>query len=295
MIALEVRHLKRAFGLKHVLSDVSFAVETGTLYGLIGRNGAGKTTTIEAIVGLARPDAGTIGIFGKAPRANRRSIGHAPQEIAVYPDLTARENVAFFADLYGNRNPYARADAVLERVGLTENATTIASVLSGGQRRLLNLGLALAHDPPLLILDEPTVGLDIEARDGVWRVMREARANGTTILLTTHYLEEAERLCDRVGILSAGTIVAEGTPRELKAALGYDTLVTVESDDLAKTQRSLEPHAAMTRIADGSVHAGIVGAPTIEIVVGWLRGIHTSAVATRPVSLEDVYLSISSR
>jgi len=126
MIALEVRHLKRAFGLKHVLSDVSFAVETGTLYGLIGRNGAGKTTTIEAIVGLARPDAGTIGIFGKAPRANRRSIGHAPQEIAVYPDLTARENVAFFADLYGNRNPYARADAVLERVGLTENATTIS-------------------------------------------------------------------------------------------------------------------------------------------------------------------------
>ena len=295
MIALDVRHLKRAFGAKQVLNDVSFSVESGTLYGLIGRNGAGKTTTIESIVGLARPDAGTIGIFGKAPRANRRSIGHAPQEIAVYPDLTARENIAFFADLYGNRDPRARADAVLAHIGLTPHAHVLASVLSGGQRRLLNLGLALAHQPPLLILDEPTVGLDIEARDDVWRVMREARANGTTILFTTHYLEEADRLCDRVGILAAGTIVAEGSPSELKAALGYDTVVSVRCDDTAAAQELLARYAQATRSSDGLVHAGVRGAPAIDVIVEWLGNLRATSVSTRSVSLEDVYLNVSSR
>jgi len=296
MIApLLVDHLQRAFGSKRVLEDVCFQIEPGTLYGLIGRNGAGKTTTIESIVGLVRPDRGTIAIFGKPPRANRRSIGHAPQEIAVYPDLTAHENIAFFADLYGDRNPRLRADAILETIGLSGSGDALASVLSGGQRRLLNLGLALAHDPPLLILDEPTVGLDIEARDGVWRVMRDARARGTTILLTTHYLEEADRLCDRVGILVAGRIAAEGTPHELKSALGYDTVVTVESDDLEGTQRSLAAHAVTMRVEDGCVAAGVVGTPTIEVVVGWLQGFRVSAVVTRPVSLEDVYLSASLR
>lgn len=296
MIApLLVDHLQRAFGSKRVLEDVCFQIEPGTLYGLIGRNGAGKTTTIESIVGLVRPDRGTIAIFGKPPRANRRSIGHAPQEIAVYPDLTAHENIAFFADLYGDRNPRLRADAILETIGLSGSGDALASVLSGGQRRLLNLGLALAHDPPLLILDEPTVGLDIEARDGVWRVMRDARARGTTILLTTHYLEEADRLCDRVGILVAGRIAAEGTPHELKSALGYDTVVTVESDDLEGTQRSLAAHAVTMRVGDGCVAAGVVGTPTIEVVVGWLQGFRVSAVVTRPVSLEDVYLSASLR
>jgi len=296
MIApLLVDHLQRAFGSKRVLEDVCFQIEPGTLYGLIGRNGAGKTTTIESIVGLARPDRGTIAIFGKPPRANRRSIGHAPQEIAVYPDLTAHENIAFFADLYGDRNPRLRADAILETIGLSGSGDALASVLSGGQRRLLNLGLALAHDPPLLILDEPTVGLDIEARDGVWRVMRDARARGTTILLTTHYLEEADRLCDRVGILVAGRIAAEGTPHELKSALGYDTVVTVESDDLEGTQRSLAARAVTMRVEDGCVAAGVVGTPTIEVVVGWLQGFRVSAVVTRPVSLEDVYLSASLR
>lgn len=296
MIApLLVDHLQRAFGSKRVLEDVCFQIEPGTLYGLIGRNGAGKTTTIESIVGLVRPDRGTIAIFGKPPRANRRSIGHAPQEIAVYPDLTAHENIAFFADLYGDRNPRLRADAILETIGLSGSGDALASVLSGGQRRLLNLGLALAHDPPLLILDEPTVGLDIEARDGVWRVMRDARARGTTILLTTHYLEEADRLCDRVGILVAGRIAAEGTPHELKSALGYDTVVTVESDDLEGTRRSLAARAVTTRVEDGCVAAGVVGTPTIEVVVGWLQGFRVSAVVTRPVSLEDVYLSASLR
>ena len=292
---LVVDHLARAFGSKRVLEDVCFHIDPGTLYGLIGRNGAGKTTTIESIVGLARPDGGNITIFGKPPRANRRSIGHAPQEIAVYPDLTARENIAFFADLYGDRNPRLRADAVLTTIGLDAHAETLASVLSGGQRRLLNLGIALAHEPPLLILDEPTVGLDIEARDDVWRMMRDARARGTTILLTTHYLEEADRLCDRVGILVAGRIAVEGTPHELKTGLGYDTVVTVGSDDLERTRALLAPHAALTRIADGTVQASVIGAPTIDVVVGWLQGVRASAIATRGVSLEDVYLSVSSR
>jgi len=126
-------------------------------------------------------------------------------------------------------------------------------------------------------------------------VMRDARARGTTILLTTHYLEEADRLCDRVGILVAGRIAAEGTPHELKSALGYDTVVTVESDDLEGTQRSLAAHAVTMRVEDGCVAAGVVGTPTIEVVVGWLQGFRVSAVVTRPVSLEDVYLSASLR
>ncbi len=295
IVPLVVDHLQRSFDSKRVLEDLCFQIESGTMYGLIGRNGAGKTTTIETIVGLARPDGGTIAIFGKPPRANRRSIGHAPQEIAVYPDLTARENIAFFADLYGDRNPRGRADAVLETIGLAGQNDALASVLSGGQRRLLNLGIALAHDPPLLILDEPTVGLDIEARDGVWRMMRDARARGTTILLTTHYLEEADRLCDRVGILVAGRIATEGTPQELKSALGYDTVITVASDDIEGTRSSLADHATTARIVDRTVEAGVLGQPAIDVVVGWLSGIRASAVSTRAVSLEDVYVSVSSR
>ena len=294
-VPLEVEGVQRAFGDTRVLVDVTFSVAAGTLYGLIGRNGAGKTTTIESIVGLARPDAGRIAIFGNVPRANRRAVGHAPQEIAVYPDLTARENIAFFADLYGNRNPGARAEAVLEHVGLAAQRDQIASLLSGGQRRLLNLALALAHEPPLLILDEPTVGLDIEAREGVWRVMREARARGTTILLTTHYLEEADRLCDRIGILDSGRITIEGAPRELIASLGYQTLVTIESPECSRVLEMLADISIMSRTDDRSVTIGIAGTITIERLVERLGPTPVNAIATRAAALEDVYLGASLR
>ncbi|WP_198675882.1 ABC transporter ATP-binding protein [Kribbella monticola] len=232
--------LAKRFGDRVAVDDVSFAVAAGETYGLLGPNGAGKTTTIRLICGLLRADAGQILIAGQPISTTatpaKKSIGYVPQEIALYPDLTARENLRFFGRLYGLHGKALnhRVGKVLDLIGLSERGRDRVESFSGGMKRRLNIGAGLLHEPTLLVLDEPTVGVDPQSRHAVMESVRSFGAAGMAVLYTTHYMEEAERLCDRVGIIDHGRLVAEGTRRELVAQLGeHDHIQLTATGDLA--------------------------------------------------------------
>lgn len=220
---LECAHLVRRFGERTAVDDVSLRIAPGETYGLLGPNGAGKTTTIRVVCGLLRPDAGTVHVVGRpvstAAGPAKQLIGFVPQDVALYPDLSVRENLRFFGRLYRlpRRRLERRVDEVLDLIDLGTRARDRVDSLSGGMRRRLNIGAGLVHSPTLLVLDEPTVGVDPQSRHAILESVTRFGEEGMAVLYTTHYMEEAERLCDRVGIIDRGSLVAEGTPRELVA------------------------------------------------------------------------------
>lgn len=224
--ALVANGLVRRFDDRLAVDHVSFSVASGETYGLLGPNGAGKTTTISIIAGLLAPDAGTVVIDGEEMSVGsvgpRAAVGLVPQELALYPDLTAEENLAFFGRLYGLEGDDLdeRISSVLALVGLDERRHDRASGYSGGMKRRLNIAIGLLHRPHLLILDEPTVGVDPQSRNSILEAVEALSGQGMAVLYTTHYMEEAERLCDRVGIIDEGRLVAEGTRRQLVAQVG---------------------------------------------------------------------------
>jgi ABC-2 type transport system ATP-binding protein len=223
---VEASGLHKRFGDIHAVNDVSLHIAPGETYGLLGPNGAGKTTTISILAGLLEPDAGTVTVAGTRIRprstAGKAAIGLVPQDLAIYPDLTGEENLRFFAALYGlsKREAGARADEVLEVIGLTDRRKDRTSKYSGGMRRRLNIGIGLLHKPQLLVLDEPTVGVDPQSRNAILESVEALSGEGMAVLYTTHYMEEAERLCDRIGIIDSGKVIAEGTTRQLVATIG---------------------------------------------------------------------------
>ncbi|TCN29619.1 ABC-2 type transport system ATP-binding protein [Kribbella orskensis] len=236
---LVASHLGKRFGDRVAVDDVCFEVAAGETYGLLGPNGAGKTTTIRLVCGLLRPDAGETLIAGRQVSTTgtlaKRYVGYVPQDIALYPDLTARENLRFFGRLYGLHGKALnhRVGKVLDLVGLSERSRDRVESFSGGMKRRLNIGAGLLHEPTLLVLDEPTVGVDPQSRHAVMESVRSFGAAGMAVLYTTHYMEEAERLCDRVGIIDHGRLVAEGTRRELVAKLGeHDRIRLSATGDL---------------------------------------------------------------
>ena len=212
--ALRIRQLSKRYGEFVAVDGISLDVERGDFFAFLGPNGAGKTTTINAVVGLATITSGTIEVFGhdtvREWREARRLIGLAPQEYNFDRYLNIRDVLIYQAGYYGLRGAAVakRADLLLERFGLASKAKQVYTRLSGGMKRRLTLARALIHEPPLVILDEPTAGVDVELRLELWSLLRELNTNGTTIILTTHYLEEAEELCDRIGIIRAGKLVA---------------------------------------------------------------------------------------
>jgi ABC-2 type transport system ATP-binding protein len=214
--AIAVSGLRKSYGQREVLHGLSFAVETGEVFALLGPNGAGKTTTVEILEGYRRRDGGDVRVLGEDPERGGRSfkarIGIVLQSSAVYHLLSVREIVELFAGYYPRPRP---AGEVIELVGLAEQRETRVRTLSGGQLRRLDLALALVGDPELIFLDEPTTGFDPAARRQAWETIRDLRSLGKSILLTTHYMEEAQRLADRVAILRGGEIVGTGSPREL--------------------------------------------------------------------------------
>jgi ABC-2 type transport system ATP-binding protein len=222
--AIEIEHLTKRYDDFVAVDDISLRVDSGEFFGFLGRNGAGKTTTINAIVGLARKMRGTIRIFGfdadREWREARRLIGLAPQEFNFDRYLSIRDVLIFQAGYYGLRGRAVtqRADALLERFGLTSKARLEYTKISGGQKRRLTLARALIHEPRLLILDEPTAGVDVEQRLELWDLLRRLNDEGLTIFLTTHYLEEAEELCRRIAIIHDGRIVTAEATRELVGA-----------------------------------------------------------------------------
>jgi ABC-2 type transport system ATP-binding protein len=237
--------VRKRYGTRTAVDGLSLAVRRGEIFGLLGPNGAGKTTTVGLAIGLLVPDEGTVDVAGLgSPRdpAVRARIGLAPQALALYDALTGQENVAFFGSVYGlsGARLAERVAAAIEFVGLTDRRCDRVATYSGGMKRRLNLAVALVHDPELLLLDEPTVGVDPQSRNLIFENVRHLREAGKTIVYTTHYMEEAERLCDRVGIVDNGRLLALGTVPELVAAHGgrpelvADTggdEVRVETDD----------------------------------------------------------------
>ena len=233
---LQVRHLSKSFGPVQAVADASFEVRAGEIYGLIGPNGAGKTTTISMIAGLLRPDAGEVFVDGVSfwsdPARAKRALGVVPQEVALYEELSGRENLEFWGRMAGldARTARTRAGELLEALSLADRARDAVKKYSGGMKRRINLGCALLHRPRLLLLDEPTVGIDPQARANILDFIRSLAAQGTGILYTTHYLDEAEALCSRIGIIDHGRLLAEGTLGELQERIGGDRLFALEGD-----------------------------------------------------------------
>lgn len=223
---IEVQHLRKQYGDLVAVEDVGFTAAPGEIFGLLGPNGAGKSTTIGCLCGLLRPTSGQVRILGhdvvRDGPASRERLGVVPQELALYEDLSATDNLAYWGAAYGLAGDALRkrVQAVLEIIGLLDRAQEPASRFSGGMKRRLNLGCALVHEPAVLLLDEPTVGVDPQSRVRLLDVVRELAAQGTCVLYTTHYMEEAESLCDRLAILDHGRVIAAGTLAELRGRLG---------------------------------------------------------------------------
>jgi ABC-2 type transport system ATP-binding protein len=254
-LTLRCTGLRKSFGDLVAVDDVSFEIARGETYGLLGPNGAGKTTLISMVAGVLDADGGEVLVDGirmdPSARVAKASIGYVPQDVAVYPDLTGRENLRFFASLYrlDRHRAAERVAEVLDTVGLTDRADEQVKKYSGGMKRRLNIAVGLIHRPRLLILDEPTVGVDPQSRNSLLESIERLSTEGMSVLYTTHYMEEAERLCDRVGIVDLGHLIAEGPPRSLTSELGDSEHIslTVEGD-LSTTVSAIEALPVATRV-----------------------------------------------
>ncbi|MGN6379864.1 MAG: ABC transporter ATP-binding protein [Gaiellales bacterium] len=282
--AISVTGLTKRYGDSAAVDGVGFQVLRGEVFGILGPNGAGKTTTLEMIEGLRKPDGGEIQVLGEQvwpdPRRIQRKIGVQLQSTTLFDLLTARELLVLFATFYNRPDAEQRADAVLTQVGLEGKSHDYAETLSGGQQQRLAIALALVHDPEIVFLDEPTTGLDPQARRNLWDVIRAINVDQRkTVVLTTHYLEEAEELCDRVAIMDSARIVALDTPAGLIASLNADARISYTDDE--------GEHALMVRDTQSAVLEVLEQARE--------RGATVSDLSVKGADLEDVFLSLTGR
>lgn len=299
--------LRRTFGARTAVDDVSFSIAAGETYGLLGPNGAGKTTTISMLCGVLEADAGTVEVGGRpvSPRhpEGRGAIGYVPQDLALYPDLTARENLRFFGRLQGlsGRRLDERIAAALDVVGLADRADDRTESYSGGMKRRANIAVGLLHEPKLLVLDEPTVGVDPQSRTAILDAVDTLGGEGLAVLYTTHYMEEAERLCDRVGIIDEGRLVAEGSRRELIGRLGSASHVRIEAvgtlETFAASVRDL-PIVRAVSSSDGVVDVTVDdGRRAIAALVEAAErsGVEVASVEVVEPDLEAVFLHMTGK
>lgn len=298
--AVVVSGLRKTYGSTKAVDGLDLRVESGQVFGMLGPNGAGKTTTVEILVGLRSRDGGDVSVLGMDPatkgREVRSRIGVQLQTRGLYPRLTVRETVGLFASFYERRMP---PDEVIERVGLTAKAKASVKGLSGGQVQRLAVALAMTNDADLMFLDEPTTGLDPQGRRGLWDIVRALQSRGKTVFLTTHYMDEAERLCDKVAVVDHGKVIAFGSPSELisehfqERAIEFESLVSADRDKLERlpgvVRARFNEHKATlyTREVTNTLAA------LMQLASG--GGVHMDDVIVRRATLEDVFLKLTGR
>ena len=304
---LQATGLVKHFDELKAVDGVSFEIGQGETYGLLGPNGAGKTTSISMIAGLLEGDAGDVTVNGEqittSSTKGKGSIGLVPQELAIYPDLTGEENLLFFGRLYGmsGSDLDSRTDEVLDVVGLADRRDDLTKEYSGGMKRRLNIGIGLLHKPKLLILDEPTVGVDPQSRNAILESVESLSGEGMAVLYTTHYMEEAERLCDRVAIIDEGKIKAEGTRRELVSMVGQkDRVKLTGGGALGSAADSVLQLEGVTEASSSDHGLDILAADASSILPQILSrvseaGANITGVEVIEPNLEAVFLHLTGR
>ncbi len=300
MAALQVEGLTKRYGDLVAVDQVSFTVSRGELFGILGPNGAGKTTTLEIIEGLRRPDAGQITILGLDAIGQRRQvqerIGVQLQTQTLWPELTVSETLELFAALYPRRLPL---NTLLDRFALVDKANALVRHLSGGQKQRLAVATAMVNDPELVFLDEPTTGLDPQARLSFWEIISQMREEGKTVILTTHYMEEAETLCQRVAIMDHGRIIADDSPRALVRSLEFEnTIEAVLDGEVNEEQLSAMPAVLSVRQENGDylIHSKDAAVSLVALMrLSAEVGFSVQNLQVRTATLEDVFISLTGR
>ncbi len=303
MAMIEVKNLKKSYGDVEALKGISFSVKEGEIFGLLGPNGAGKTTTVSILSGILAADEGEVSIAGmnisKQGKRIRRIMGVVPQEIAVYEELTARENLHFWGSLYGldGRKVREEAERVLELVDLVDRADDPVRTYSGGMKRRLNLVIGFIHRPRVVLLDEPTLGIDPQARLRILDIIKEEVSAGTTIIYTTHYLDEAERICDRIAIIDAGRILSVGTLEELARVAGEEERITVAGRFSREEAATLLSDVRIEFLSDGECRFAVSRREQIGDVLEkfFASGIKVENIRIEEPSLESAFVKLTGR
>ena len=293
---LRIENLKKSYGGRPVLQDLTLNIPDGEIYGLLGQNGAGKTTTINIICNLLKADSGAIAINNQpVSEATKKLIGVAPQENLLYKTLSCEENLNFYAQIYGLNAQERRqqVEICLAAVNLLDRAKSPVETLSGGMQRRLNIAVALVHQPKLVILDEPTTGLDIEARYEIWDLIRRLKSQGITVLLTTHLLDEAERLCQRIGIMKGGRIVAEGSLEELRKRILAQEIVVVQTTQEEKAIARGKECGFTHRYYGNDLAFWLPEQLELKEIISRFDGIPLASIARQPVRLEHIYVEVT--
>ncbi len=299
---LEFKDVHKSFGKgeakREVVRGVSLAVESGQCFGFLGPNGAGKTTSLKMALGQTSPDSGTIRMLNHAipaeARIAREKVGVVPQMDNLDPDFTVAENLIVYSRYFGMSDAKAKSQVpmLLEFAGLTGRENANIRELSGGMKRRLTIARALVNDPDFIVLDEPTTGLDPQARHLIWDRLKALRARGKTLLLTTHFMDEAERLCDRLAVIDAGLLIAEGSPRELIEKTIEPDVVEVFGDDVASLKDRVSAFATRIEVAGETLFAYTTTPKPLTEALSQFAGIR---VLHRPANLEDVFIKLTGR
>jgi ABC-2 type transport system ATP-binding protein len=293
---LYIENLRKSYKKRLVLQGLNLHINPQEIYGLLGKNGAGKTTTINILCNLLRADSGNISINGEPLSAQtKKMIGVAPQENLLYKSLSCEENLNFFAQIYGlrGREKQLKIEESLRAVNLLDRAKSTVETLSGGMQRRLNIAVAIVHHPKLVILDEPTTGLDIEARYEIWELICNLKNQGITVLLTTHLLEEAERLCDRIGILKDGQIVAEGTLSELRERIPAKELVIVKTNEEERAIALGEKHGFTHRYYGTDLAFWLPEHLELKQLINMFEELDLDSISRQPIRLEHIYIDVT--
>lgn len=293
---LIIKNLNKSYKNRPTIQDLSLRINPGEIYGLLGANGAGKTTTINIICNLLQADSGSVEINGRQVSGKTKKwLGVAPQENLIYKSLTCAENLDFYAKIYGLNRSQRRQQIIdsLASVNLKDRANSLVETLSGGMQRRMNIAIAIVHQPKLLILDEPTTGLDIEARYEIWHLIQSLKERGITILLTTHLLDEAQRLCQRIGILKSGKMIAEGTLDELRQLVPAKEIAIIQTPEENLAILRAKELGFGFRYYGKDLAFLLPEAYELKEILDDFYGITIDSIARQSVQLEHIYLEVT--